>query len=399
MGVVLFGPCRNTCWVSPYCFLPTDLESNGIAAMLTAAGPNLRVFRQTVLLNVTTQQTVGHSGSQPIRVESARAVQRTAVATAKCGGYDVRLSKSLPDWYSPEPSARFGKEIIQFTAPVWVDTSYNGELLALVPGAPFLQGIDEAFDGDVSGTAGNDTIGQSFTMTFQSQLHDAPVPQPEDLPAMDPGWNPDPFRASPAIHTPTNRLDWFNLWTRRRSYHSAEPPRVRSPMVGEDPPPVNNVSVGDVHLAAWSDFNFRYIFTSKKTTEATVGTPLWVGGYDLASIDGAERYSYGAYVRYAQAAPPQWLNHTDLNSSYMGTCTGLSKMPYIRDGRRSVGVGNFIIDMNFTNGYHTPTLPTDCVALMGHGFDIWGHHMMVGLLTLASFSPFVGEGPAPISTS
>lgn len=121
----------------------------------------------------------------------------------------------------------------------------------------------------------------------------------------------------------------------------------------------------------------RYVFTSKATTQHSVGTPSWVGGYNVANIEAAERYSYGAYRTYARAAPPQWLNHTDLNSSYLGTCTGLSKMPYIRDGRRSVGVGGFVIDINFTARYHTPSLPPDCVALMGHGFDIWGHRMMV----------------------
>ena len=108
---------------------------------------------------------------------------------------------------------------------------------------------------------------------------------------------------------------------------------------------VNNVSVGDVHLAAWTDFFYGYVFTSKAATGATVGTPAWVGGYDLKSIDGAERYSFGAYRTYAAAAPKGWLNHTELNGTYLGTCTGLSKMPYIRDGRRSIGVDGFVINI------------------------------------------------------
>jgi hypothetical protein len=40
----------------------------------------------------------------------------------------------------------------------------------VLSGAPYLQGIDEEFDGDVRGASqavGNDTIGQSFTMTYQ----------------------------------------------------------------------------------------------------------------------------------------------------------------------------------------------------------------------------------------
>ena len=116
----------------------------------------------------------------------------------------------------------------------------------------------------------------------------------------------------------------------------------------------------------WSDFYFGYIFTSKAETQATIGTPKWVGGYNLRSIDGAERYSYGAYRAYRDSAPPRWLNKTQLNSTYMGTCTGLAKMPYIRDGRRSVGVDNFVISCKSTcDGY--PRLPSDCIGLFGHG--------------------------------
>eukprot|EP00038_Savillea_parva_P021629 m.35650 g.35650 ORF g.35650 m.35650 type:complete len:793 (+) comp5311_c0_seq1:32-2410(+) len=401
---------RNTCWVSCYCFMPDELEVNGIAQLVASAGPKLRIFRETVLINAETKPAANTLASQPIRIVSATAVQRRATASATCGGYGKRLSQSLPDWYSPERSSDFEKIVLTFKSNVWIDTSYNGELLALIPEAPYLQGIDEAYDGDVSGTAGNDTIGQSFTMTFHSHLHDNPVPQPDHLPAMNPGWAPNPFRASPAIHTPTKRLNWESLWTRRRSYHSFAPPHAsasgaislssssratvpadettseseqhaqrrtqRQQTLRMNPPLVNNVSAGDVHLAAWSDFFFRYIFTSKRDTAATVNTPRWVGGYDLTSIDGAERYSYGAYRAYAAAAPPQWLNHTDLNSTNLGTCTGLSKMPYIRDGRRSVGVDNFVITINFTRAHPTDALPDDCVALMGHGFDIWGHRMM-----------------------
>ena len=137
------------------------------------------------------------------------------------------------DWYSTAPSAFFDKRVLSVGADHWVDASYNGELL-LLAGAQYLQGIDEAFDGDNRGTAGNDTIGQAFTMTFHVQLLGQPVPAEERRPAlfrdgfppMDAHWHPDPFRASPAIHTQTHKLDWDSLWTRRRSYAAALGPSV-----------------------------------------------------------------------------------------------------------------------------------------------------------------------------
>ena len=133
------------------------------------------------------------------------------------GGYKNRLSQSMADWYAPAPSADFDKTLLRFVSAVYLDTSYNGELLVL-SGAPYLQGIDEEFDGDTAGAGpspvGNDTIGQSFTMTFQIHMLPEKVEQlDEAYPAMDPAWKPDPYRASPAIHTPTHTLNFTSLWS------------------------------------------------------------------------------------------------------------------------------------------------------------------------------------------
>ena len=57
--------------------------------------------------------------------------------------------------------------------------------------------------------------------------------------------------------------------------------------------------------------------------------------------------------------------------------TNPNKYRYIRDGRRSIGVDGFIVNISFTQQHPSPhSLPSDCAALMGHGFDIWGHRMM-----------------------
>eukprot|EP00040_Diaphanoeca_grandis_P031710 m.190207 g.190207 ORF g.190207 m.190207 type:complete len:759 (-) comp32396_c1_seq5:146-2422(-) len=383
---------RHTCWVSPYCFLPTVIFNHGIQNMLNSAGSNLTVYKNTVLLNATmVPSSITTNDPGGVRIQSVVAIQRTITPSASCGGYGTRLSQSLPDWYSVRDSTNFTKQLIRFQSDVWIDTSYNGELLVL-SGAPYLQGIDERFDGDTSGV-GNDTVGQSFTMTFQILMHKDKVKQQRDFPPMNPEWPPpNPFLASPAIHTPTHKLTWESLWTRRRSYHApgnisnndgddgptstanAQNTETRSSnSVRMNPPAVNNVSVGDVMLNAWPDFYYDYIFESKAAAQCSISTDTWVGGYNVRAIEGAERYSYGAYVAYANAAPAQWLNRTTLNSTYMGTCHGLTKMPYIRDGRRSIGLDDFIIDIDFVKSNPSPP---DCVALAGHGFDIWGHHML-----------------------
>eukprot|EP01052_Picozoa_sp_SAG31_P030688 SAG31_NODE_3169_length_4591_cov_7.118655_4_plen_291_part_00 len=286
--------------------------------------------------------------------------------------------------YSPTPSAAFLKTTLRFSATTYLDTSYNGELLVL-SGAPYLQGIDEEYDGDVRGATqsiGNDTIGQSFTMTYQVILYDKAVNQaaanefPKFVPF--PGFVPSPFRSSPAIHTSNHRLNWTDLWTRRRSYHSFEPPQTSTPSMNDtstlrrrrlmDPPAVNNVSVGDVTLMAWPDNHWRYIFISKEATAKSVKEGTWAGGYDMLALDIAERYSYSSFREYRDQAPPEFSGRVQINSTHMGTCTGLTKMPYIRDGRRSLAVDNFIMTLNNT---HELSTADDCAAIVGHGTDIW----------------------------
>lgn len=190
-----------------------------------------------------------------------------------------------------------------------------------------------------------------------------------------PGFQPNPFRASPAINTPTHRLNWTSLWTRRRSYHSFNPPSAedwssaadpqgRRRLARMNPPAVNNVSVGDVSLMAWPDNHWRYIFLSKRAAAESVRAGNWVGGYDTASIDTAERYSYASFRAYRDLSPSEWKGKVQINGTYMGTCTGLSKMPYIRDGRRSVGIGDFLMTLNNT---HDLLDAADCAAVVGHG--------------------------------
>ena len=94
---------------------------------------------------------------------------------------NVNTLKALPEWYTPAPTPHFDKLILSFVemkgtssggdqppAVIFIDASYPGELLALSD-APFLQGADEAFDGDVSGTAGDGSLGAWHTLRWHSK--------------------------------------------------------------------------------------------------------------------------------------------------------------------------------------------------------------------------------------
>ncbi len=83
----------GACWVSPYC--ATSLQYlQKFQELIDEAGPNLQIFYNTVVKNVTTRQLTGREV-----IVSLSVIQRTARNETKCGGYDQFLSADLPDWY------------------------------------------------------------------------------------------------------------------------------------------------------------------------------------------------------------------------------------------------------------------------------------------------------------
>lgn len=189
------------CWVSNFCFPPQNLLAVGLNPLLESVSPKLKVFYNTVIKSVKTSDN---------KITSIVAIQRTLKPKTKCEGYARFLSQDLLDWYSPNNSTRFDKTLIEFSSPanrttIFVDATEWGELLALSD-APYLQGINERFDGDTSGI-GDDTCGQSCVFGFTERLHKQNTYEP-----------PNPF---PVAHPDYYSLDgytWDKVWTYRRLY-------------------------------------------------------------------------------------------------------------------------------------------------------------------------------------
>ena len=71
----------------------------------------------------------------------------------------------------------------------------------------------------------------------------------------------------------------------------------------------------------------------------------WRGGVNISALAAAEQRSYGFYhwyVRNVTVLEPTIGTHFQLNASQAGTGSGLAKMPYLRDSRRSgAGIDEF----------------------------------------------------------
>eukprot|EP00039_Didymoeca_costata_P011333 m.158295 g.158295 ORF g.158295 m.158295 type:complete len:505 (-) comp15133_c0_seq4:288-1802(-) len=371
----LGDPNFITCWVSPYCFLPDRFVHEGLQPLVQHYASYLQVFYNTVPIAASTTSLKESEGNtSTVEITSITAVQRTPMEGTPC----LRLSEEWADRYSRKNSSISSKNILEFkNTKVFVETSYIGDFLVLAD-AYFLQGCDERYDGDIAGTHGNDTLGQSMTMTYQILMHASNVTEPNYSYPVNPNWTFGAFEPSPAIHTPTHTLSWDELWTRRRSYYAGPiPPNVTNDTNGSfgmNPPPYNYISPGDVSLMAWGDYYYSYIFRSKHDARLSRDQGAWQGGVNIETLDGAERYSYAGYKYFKSKAPQP--KHLTLNSTHLGTCTGLCKMPYIRDGRRSVGVDGFLLNLSmYARPTPVSTIFPDRLGLVMHGVDIWGHRM------------------------
>jgi FAD dependent oxidoreductase len=308
-------------WVSNYCFQPRDFLEGHLLPLEDRLKDHLVVFREAVIKSVDADPKTG-------KIRSITAIKRSTKPGVTWLGYDRRLSEDLLDWYSPADSARFQKTILTFQASdkpghatVFLDATEWGEVLALAD-APYLQGV-EAVDG---GREGNDTCGQATVFDIVERLNEEPVDEPPGPQGVDKLGFGSYKKFGDA---------WDKIWTYRR-------------IKGRGP----KAAVGDICLQNWgysgrdneggNDYPFGYLFKSKAATSDERAD--WKGGVDLAVLAAAEARALAWHDWFKAHVPPPFVpGQVTLDRGVLGTGTGLAKMPYIRDTRRSIGLDGFIL--------------------------------------------------------
>ncbi len=339
-------------WVSNYCFQPKDFLDGHLLPLEESLKAKLVVYREAVIKAVDADPATG-------RVRSIVAIQRAPRPGLARGGYDRPLSEDLADWYSPAPSARFDKLTLTFAADdrpghgtVFLDATEWGEVLALAADAPFLQGV-EAVDG---GREGDDTCGQATVIDVVERLNAAPTEEP-----------PGPEGVANLGFGGYKKFNdaWDRIWTYRR-------------IKGKGPKP----AVGDLCLQNWgysgrdneggNDYPFGYLFKPRRATADEKAD--WRGGIDLGVLAAAEKRAIAWHYWFKANVPKPFVpEQVTLDRSVLGTATGLAKMPYIRDTRRSIGLDGFILkvaDLGGDPANLTGKRFRDRVALGAYGADI-----------------------------
>ncbi|MUL38213.1 FAD-dependent oxidoreductase [Gloeocapsopsis dulcis] len=344
----------GNCWVSDSCFLPRDghvILSEMLRDAARKGRGQFKWFPATVIKDLQTAQT----GAEK-RIQSAIAIQHERANGAPLLN-TYPLSQTITDAYNYQNSRLFTKNIVRFvparnrgetgSAPNWyvIDATETGELIALAD-VPYRLGIDpRSYLEPSSSSATNDPYcTQGFTYTFAMEATEQPQRHVEP-----------PFYQQYASYYSYElpRLASFPLVFTYR--------RIWSPRQGEDmrfggisftvPTP------GDISMQNWTWGNdYRpgtaadnLIYTRNQLQATGQMQPGgWLGGLRVETLRKGEEHAKGFFHWLVAGTTDSQLGggvkEPHPNNRYlagldspMGTAHGLSKYPYMREGRRILG--------------------------------------------------------------
>jgi hypothetical protein len=338
------------CWVSESCFFPEDGDEI-LQEMLEDAADEgngrLRWFPSTVIKEVDIE------GGQ---IQGAIAIQHSPAADAPPLN-TLPLSQTIEDSYRYEDSDQFEKTIIRFVPQPpnrrsananqprptnWyvVDATETGEIIGLAD-VPYRLGIDAlSYREPSSSSATQDPYcPQGFTYTFAMEA--TQEPQTHEMPSFYPQYEPYYSYELP-------RLANFGLvFTYRRIYDAR--PRTQGSSYQFSPGDISmqNWTWGNDYRPGTAEDNLIY---SRDQLEATgqLEPGGWLGGLRSETLRRGEENALGYFYWLVEGETDSQLgegvkqpnpNHRYLSglNSPMGTAHGLSKYPYMREGRRILG--------------------------------------------------------------
>ncbi len=340
------------CWVSLSCFLPQDAHDMLVTLLAEAArsgGGTLKWFPQTVPKGVT----YSADGRQLTGLVAIRHDPTPGTPPLN----REPLSALIEDAYTYADSPRLRKTLLHFVpaqkrdGPAdWyvVEATETGELIGLTQ-VPHRLGLDPRSPLDPSSpvTEPDPYCTQGFTYTFAMVATAEPQPH-----------TPPPFYAQYAPYfsyenprtgfTPQDYYDFVFTYRRLLAVQPVRPQRIAG--VGRPQP-------GDISMQNWTWGNdYRpgtaqdnLIYTSEQLRQGGQLAPGgWRGGLRPETLGRGEENAIAYYYWLAtgdtdsQLGPGVKIPHPHSQflrgfTAPMGTAHGLSKYPYIREGRRIIG--------------------------------------------------------------
>jgi len=358
---------NGAAWVSREAFDPRT--GAWLLDQMVSEYPNITLMKLTVVKDVKTSDVVDQFGAGKIITELTL-IQRLPINGYK--PFDNFLSKEVLDWYEPADSAEYQK-IIHKVEPlnpakglVVIDASEFGDVMVLSD-AVYTVGRElttEKIADDGTLPALDEDGSQAYVFPFCMLATNEFLPENEIMNWFD---NYDVyFQQQSNSYFSFGSHNWISIWTYRRLKCAGSP--INS----------SSVYIGDVSMQNWypgNDYPYKTMY--KDIAAAAAEKSDWHGGIFTDSLAEAELHAICWYFYMKANKSVSWNtvypygNHA---MNMMGTGKGLSRLPYIRCGRRIVGLFNFRI----TDRYFVPAAvmpPTsfryyDSVGIGNYAADI-----------------------------
>ncbi len=321
----------NSCWVGTLCFPPKAgaAAAEKLLQSSSKKAPGSRWGTEIAFKGAEFDST----GKRITAIYAVRRIPRDRNYVPK-----GRLSQELTSWYSWNSDRIFEKVPIRLVAPpnkraIVIDATDTGELVGWA-GIPYRLGSESRVTtGELHASPkDNPECTQAFTFPFVLAIQDDGGSSRKQLASIQPG-------ISRAEHRREYSLEGFPMFAGRSFFNYR-----RLVSLTRNNPFVATPSAGDMTLVNWnrgndwSWMNPPLILTEKLLAESGQHQN-WMGGISLNALKDAENHAllFSQWLMETQAKKSFPLAHLSGANSPMGTVSGLSMMPYIREGRRILG--------------------------------------------------------------
>ncbi|MFE4106056.1 FAD-dependent oxidoreductase [Almyronema epifaneia] len=321
----------NSCWVGELCFPPKAGAAAAQSWLQTKASkaPGSR-WGTSIAFKGAAFDITGRN------ITAVYAVKRIPKALDYVP--HGRLSRELVSWYSWSPDETFEKVPIRLQAPpgkelIVIDATDTGELVGWAK-IPHATGSDaRSLTKEINAPEqGNPYCTQGYTFPFALAIFNDGGGSLKLLERVQPGYSREEHQRWFAMEG-FPMFDRGSLFNYRRIVSTS----YSDPMKGPSSP-------GDISLINWNRGNDwvwmdpPLILTDEKI-DASGQRQNWLGGLDLDSLREGENHAllFSEWLIKQQSARNLPLAHLAGPDSPLGTYSGLSMYPYIREGRRILG--------------------------------------------------------------
>ncbi len=321
----------NSCWVGTLCF-PPQAGAKAAEQLLTEAHPSAPASRWATMTAFKGAE-FDATGRRITAVYGVRRIPKDPNYRPK-----GRLSVELADWYSWSPTADFDRVPVKLQAPpgqrmIVIDATDTGELVAWAKVPYHLGSESKDTSGEPDAAAfDNPDCTQAFTYPFALAIHNDSGDSLAALSRLQPTYNLQE-------HQSNFDLEGFPFFAGKSIFHYR---RIVShtrtnPYIGAPAP-------GDIAMINWNrgnDWNWMNppLVLKASELEALGQYQNWMGGLSQSALKFGEENAlmFARWLLETQVTPNYPLAYLYGSESPLGTLSGLSMVPYIREGRRIVG--------------------------------------------------------------